>query len=84
MDDPTVIVAGLSLIGTFIGTIGGILISNKLTNYRVEQLEKKVDKYAENAEDSKERLIKVEMSTKSAHKRIDGLVSQLHITEIRE
>ena len=84
MNDPTVIVAGLSLIGTFIGTIGGILISNKLTNYRVEQLEKKVDKYAENAEDSKERLIKVEMSTKSAHKRIDGLVSQLHITEIRE
>lgn len=84
MNDPTVIVAGLSLIGTFIGTIGGILISNKLTNYRVEQLEKKVDKYAENAEDSRERLIKVEMSTKSAHKRIDGLVSQLHITEIRE
>lgn len=84
MNDPTIIVAILSLIGTFVGTIGGILISNKLTNYRVEQLEKKVDKYAENAEDSKERLIKVEMSAKSAHKRIDGLVSQLHVTEIRE
>lgn len=38
----TVIVSLISLIGTLIGTFGGILVSNKLTNYRLEQLEKKV------------------------------------------
>jgi len=31
--------------GVAIGTFGGILMSNKLTNYRIEQLEKKVDKH---------------------------------------
>ncbi len=38
-------VALISLAGTAIGTFGGILASNKLTLYRVEQLEKKVDKH---------------------------------------
>lgn len=28
-----------------IGTFGGILVSSKLVNYRLEQLEKKVDKH---------------------------------------
>ena len=41
----TIIVAGLSLLGTFIGTLGGILTSTKLTSYRIEQLEKKVEKH---------------------------------------
>lgn len=40
-----VIVAVLSLIGTLGGTFGGILTANKLTNYRIEQLEKKVEKH---------------------------------------
>lgn len=35
-------VAVMSLIGTLAGTFGGILVSNRLTNYRIEQLEKKV------------------------------------------
>ena len=35
----------ITLIGSAIGTFGGILASNKLTNYRIEQLEKKVDKH---------------------------------------
>lgn len=35
----------ISLVGTSIGTFAGILASNKLTNYRIEQLEKKVDKH---------------------------------------
>lgn len=38
-----VIVAIISLIGTLGGTFGGILTSSKLTNYRIEQLEKKVE-----------------------------------------
>lgn len=40
-----VIVAILSLIGTLIGSLAGILTANKLTNYRIEQLEKKVEKH---------------------------------------
>lgn len=40
-----VFVAVLSLIGTLGGTFGGILTANKLTNYRIEQLEKKVEKH---------------------------------------
>ena len=38
----TLIIAILSLVGTLGGTFGGILVSNKLTNYRLEQLENKV------------------------------------------
>lgn len=41
----TVLVAFMSLIGTLGGTLGGILVANKLTNYRLEQLEKKVEKH---------------------------------------
>lgn len=40
-----IIVAILALIGTLGGTFGGILTANKLTNYRIEQLEKKVEKH---------------------------------------
>jgi hypothetical protein len=40
-----IIVALLSLIGTLGGTLGGILATTKLSNYRIEQLEKKVDKH---------------------------------------
>lgn len=37
-----IFVALLSLTGTLLGSLGGILASSKLTNYRLEQLEKKV------------------------------------------
>lgn len=37
-----VIVALLSLVGTLGGSFLGIMAANKLTNYRIEQLEKKV------------------------------------------
>lgn len=35
----------LGVIGSFVGTLAGIMINSKLTNYRIEQLEKKVDKH---------------------------------------
>ena len=41
----TVIVALISGVFTLVGTIGGILASAKMTNYRIEQLEKKVEKH---------------------------------------
>lgn len=41
----TIIVSILSLAGTLIGSLFGILTASKLTNYRIEQLEKKVEKH---------------------------------------
>ena len=35
----------INFIGIVIGTFGGIMASSKLVNYRLEQLEKKVDKH---------------------------------------
>ena len=40
-----ILVGLLSLAGTFIGTIGGVITSAKLTVYRISQLEKKVEKH---------------------------------------
>ena len=40
-----IIIAIISLIGTLVGTFAGILTSTKLSNYRIEQLEKKVEKH---------------------------------------
>ena len=37
----------IALIGSALGTFAGILINSKLTNYRIEQLEKKQDKHNE-------------------------------------
>lgn len=65
----TVIVAIVSLFGTLAGTFGGILTSSKLTNYRIEQLEKKVDKHNNFAE----RIPMLEQSIKVANHRIDDL-----------
>ena len=42
MDWTALAAAGMSLIGTLAGTFGGILVANKLTTYRIEQMEKKV------------------------------------------
>lgn len=40
-----IVVALLSLVGTFIGTLGGILTTQKLVTYRLQKLEEKVDKH---------------------------------------
>ncbi len=40
-----VIIALITLGGSGIGSLGGIIISGRLTTYRLEQLEKKVDKH---------------------------------------
>lgn len=41
----TVIVAVLSLAGTLFGSLAGIITSGKLTNYRLAELEKRVEKH---------------------------------------
>lgn len=40
-----IIVAVLSLIGTAVGSLAGMLTANKLMMYRIEQLENKVEKH---------------------------------------
>ena len=40
-----IIVAILSLVGTLVGSLAGIMTANKLVVYRIEQLEKKVEKH---------------------------------------
>lgn len=53
---PEVIVGLLSCIGTIIGTLGGIIATSKLTNFRLQQLEEKVNKH----NNLVERMYKVE------------------------
>jgi hypothetical protein len=46
----TVIIAILSLIGTFFGSLSGVITSAKLTNFRLKQLENKVERHNNFAE----------------------------------
>lgn len=65
-------IAVCSLVGTLVGSLAGIMTANRLTNYRIEQLEEKVKKH----NNLVERMIIVEQSTKSAHHRIDDLIAE--------
>ena len=40
-----IITAFIAFAGTLVGTLGGILAANRLTSYRIEQLEKKVERH---------------------------------------
>ena len=41
-----IICAILACVGSLSGSLAGVLVSNNKTLYRIEQLEKKVDKYS--------------------------------------
>lgn len=41
----TIIVGLLTLLGTLMGTFGGIITASKLTNFRLERLEQQVSKH---------------------------------------
>ena len=58
----------VSMLGTVIGTFGGILTSSKLTSFRIEQLEKKVDKH-----NFASRMPVIEEQIKVINHRIDDL-----------
>ena len=65
----TVIVALIAFGGTLLGTFGGIVTSSKMTSYRIEQLEKKVDKHNNFAA----RMPVVEEQIKEINHRIEDL-----------
>lgn len=65
MDWSTVIVGFLSLLGTLAGSYGGM----RLISYRIEQLEKKVDRLA----DSAEEIPVIKEHIKALNKRVDTL-----------
>lgn len=67
--DNTVICALLSLVGTLMGSLGGILVSSKLTAYRIEQLEKRVAEHNNFAR----RMPVVEEQIKEITHRVDDL-----------
>jgi len=69
MVSEAVIVAGISLAGTLLGTFGGIMASNRLTVYRIEQLEKKVEKH----NNIVERVFRLEDNDKLLEQRIGTL-----------
>ena len=71
-----IIVAVLSLAGTMLGSLSGVVVSSKLTTYRIEQLEKKVQ--AHNNFDTRLHNLDTEVEViheqiKVANHRIDDL-----------
>lgn len=64
-----IIIAGMSLLGTLAGTFGGIVVTGKLTTYRLEQLEKEVREHNNFAR----RMPVVEEQIKVANHRIADL-----------
>lgn len=63
------LIALLSMVGTIIGSLLGILAANKLTNYRIEQLEKRVEKH----NNVIERVYKLEKDEAVMQEEIDHL-----------
>ena len=72
----TIIVAVLSLMGSLGCTLVGIALNSKLSNYRIEQLEKKVDKHnnlIERMFRAEEAINILDEKVKVANHRIDDL-----------
>lgn len=69
MSIEAIIVAVLSLIGTLGGSWMGVRQSNRLTNFRIEQLEAKVTKH----NNLVERMVAVEERSKSNTHRLDDI-----------
>ncbi len=73
-----IVVAVLSLVGTLFGSIAGILTANKLSNYRIEQLERKVEKHNKLVE----RMAINEKDDQAQWKRIDELKQKVETLEM--
>ena len=71
--DGTTISGLFALIGTLAGTFGGIMTSTKLTNYRLEQLEKKVEAHNNLAE----KVIVLQDADKMIQDKLEGLIKRI-------
>lgn len=71
--DSNIIVAVLALVGTLIGSLAGIMTANKLTNYRIEKLEKNVEKHNTIVE----RVVLLEQNANTQWKRFDELKAEM-------
>ena len=69
-----IITALIALLGTALGTFGGILTSNKLINYRLKQLEEEVRQHNNFAR----RMPVVEEQIKVINHRIADLENEMH------
>lgn len=77
-----IIVALLALAGTLIGTFSGIITANKLTNYRIEKIEERLNKM----DTLDQRLDSVELRQSMHDTIIDALRKEIdrNINDIRE
>ena len=69
-----IIVALISLLGTLGGSLGGILVSSRMTNYRLKQLE---DEVAEHNNFARHMPV-IEEQIKVANHRIEDLEREVH------
>ena len=63
----------IALIGTAIGSVSGVIASNRLVNWRIRSLEEKVDQHNHLIE----RMYQVEARSKSNSHRIDELEGRM-------
>lgn len=71
-----IIVAVIAFAGTFVGTLGGILAANKLTNYRISKLEERIEKM----DTLDERLDKIEIRQSIQEEYITSLRKEMDRT----
>ena len=75
--DTSVLVAIIALIGTVTGSISGIMIANRLSNYRIEQLEIKLDKYITNQDKLKEKVLVLEQTVIALTDKVEDMDLQI-------
>ncbi len=71
-----IVISLITLLGSALGTFGGIFVNSKLTAYRIEQLERKQDKHnavIERTYKLEETVALHEEKIKVANHRIDDL-----------
>ncbi len=69
-----IVVAAIAFCGTLCGTFGGIITANRLTNFRIEQLEKRVEQHNSVVE----RTYILEEKMKAANRRLENLEAFEH------
>ena len=78
-----IIVALIGLAGSAVGSIIGVMASAKLTSYRLEQLEKSVDKRAQDHEDLINRTYRLEDRTYKLEERTELQEEKIKVANSR-